>query len=167
MEMTHWIAPLFVLWTLALLLVLLRRSIPLVWRLSSLLVLIFYGAWYAPELMGPVVGEWIDQPVQRAALFLVALIQIFPLILIFAWPLMLFQASRERTAEAAGKHLRTLTIVTLFFWLFWLGAYARGADLRSRGLEVEIRKLLELPASVGRGIQELDLPALPQPPAGE
>ncbi|MCR9144928.1 MAG: hypothetical protein NXI24_22010 [bacterium] len=167
MEMTHWIAPLFIVWTLALLTVLLRRSIALVWRISALLVLIFYGAWYAPELFGPGLMSWIDQPLQQGALFLVALIQITPLVLLFAWPWILFQASRERTAEAAGKHLATLTVLTLFYWIFWLGAYARGVDLSPGGLESEMRALLELPAAVKSELETLDLPDLPQPPAAE
>ena len=165
--MTHWIAPLFALWALALVLVLVRRSIPLVWRLSALFVFVFYAAWYAPELFGPIASEWLERPVAQAALFLVALIRILPVMLLFAWPALLFLASRERTAEAAGRHLRTLTVLTLFYWVFWLSAYARGVDLSAGGLEREMHELLKLPAAVEREIQELDLPELPEPPSGE
>lgn len=166
MEMTHWIGPLFVLWALACGLVLLRRSIPGVWRLSSLLVLIFYGAWYSPELLGPIATEWTQRPFQQVVLFLVALIRIVPLLLIFAWPLILFQASRERTAEAAGHHLRTLTVLTLFYWVFWLGAYVSGVDLSAPGLQSALENLLQIPGGAEMKFSDFQFPDLPEPPAG-
>ena len=159
MQMTDWILPLFVVWALGLLYVLFRRSIPVYWKISAVLVFVFYGAWYSPVLTGPAFQLWRDAPLRQAPLLLAALIQVLPLLLLIFWPVLLFVAARERTAENAVRLLRTLTLMTLFYWVFWLGAYATGQDMSPKGLQETLQGLV--PEDL-----EMNLPDLPQPPAG-
>ena len=157
MQTGDFLIPLLLAWVPGLLFVLFRRSIPLVWKLSAVLVFVFYLVWYAPEWSGPALQAWLDQPYQQLPGLFTSILFLIPALLIFAWPLVLWSARQAQHSETAVRQLRTLTIVTLFYWIFWLGAGALGQDLSAAGWQRSFHEWLA-------ALAEVPVPELPKPP---
>ncbi len=148
MELDHIILPLFLLWLVGLVLLLFRRTIPLAWKISAVLVFVFYGIYFSRELFDAALPRYIEDWGTELPRFLSAVVTLFPLLLVLFWPFALIAIHRNRTAEEALVFLRNLVLVTLFFWCFWFLAYFLGWDMSAgvgEALQNALPEKLEIP----------------------
>lgn len=129
MELDHIILPLFALWLIGLGLLLFRRTIPLIWKISAVLVFVFYAIYFSHELFDVALTRYLADWGSELPRFLGAAVALIPLLLVLLWPFALIAIHRNRTAEEALVFLRNLVLFTLFFWCFWFLAYFLGWKL--------------------------------------
>ncbi len=137
------------IWALGAVALLLRKEISWSWRISALLLLGFYAIWFRTELQAAYAALGADWSTQ-AWRFVDGIFRLLPVLLLLLWPLAVWMALFSRSPGFAHNLLRNLSLITLFYWLFWLLAYWNGMD-PAQG----IRALLP---------ESLPLPALPAPP---
>lgn len=149
MQLSEWMPAIFLVWSIGLIFVLFRGSIPGVWRLAALLLFLFYCGVYYQELLA-VAGRFRADYGRELPKLLVALVQLAPIFLILFWPIALWMAFFAPGERFGGALVRNLSLVTLFYWLFWLGSWKLGYTL-----EDGLRKILP---------ERVELPELPDPP---
>lgn len=148
-NLTPILLPLFGLWTLGILLVLFRRGLGAAYKISALLIYVFYGLWF------------LEPTLASLSLYLSSLNTVLPelfglfknlagLGLLFLWPLALFAVFQMGGTDRAAGLLRTMVLLTLFFWLFWLLNY-----FLAPWPEELLRSLLP---------DQLQMPDIPPPP---
>ncbi|MCB1326912.1 MAG: hypothetical protein H7A21_03375 [Spirochaetales bacterium] len=150
MEIGSLLLPLFLLWALGTLLLLLRKEMAWAWKISALLVFAFYCGWMFPalkqsyEAMGP-------DPLQEVIALLKALIAVLPVVLLVVWPVMALVAYFTAISQQAERIVRNLVLVTLFYWVFWFVCLGLGLSTTEA-----VDHLLP---------NDLHLPELPAPPS--
>ncbi len=136
MNIEHLILPFFLLWFFLLLMLLLRRNFSLVWKLSASLILLFYLLWYFQNLNAAYLRYRQDFFIELFSFFK-TLFHFLPVVLLLAWPLTLFITYKHPLPKNSEHILRNITLLTLFFWLFWIVSFY--VDLR---LESWVKGLL-------------------------
>ncbi len=125
MELKALYFPLFVLWIPALLLYLLRGGGGLLWKLSVLLVSLFYGIWFQPEIMASAL-LFRDSTDRAVVEFLSSFMDLTGLLLMLLWPLVLLVGYYAASPLLHRKMVRSFVILTLFYWLFWFAGFYLG-----------------------------------------
>lgn len=139
---------LYICWFLGFVLLLLKKGFPAIWKLTTFILLAFYTLLYFPVLFKYYQLFVTGNHSNTGLNFLTVLIQYLPVFIFLLWPMTLFSCFFLQQKNAVNR-VRALTLLTLFYWLFWLmGAWL---DLN---WEEEIRK-------VGKDIK---IPSLPVPP---
>ena len=109
--------PIFLVWFVALLLSFTRREISVVCKISSLTIFIFYTMWFWPELIY-FWNAYSKNFIREISQLFKYSMQILPVLLIFAWPCALLLSYNSRTISGCERALRSLVLLTLFYWLF-------------------------------------------------
>ena len=110
--------PLFGFWAFGLLLLLFRRGIGAVYKLSAVFIFAFYALWFLEPTLASL-------ELYRAALnealpaLLVNIKRLFALGLLVLWPVAVFVVFQARSVEYAAGLLRAMVLLTLLFWMFW------------------------------------------------
>ena len=113
--------PVLVLWGLFGILLLFRRGLPVIWKVTSLLLAVFYGVWLHPQIR----SGWqlyTAKPGDALLQLGTVLFQIMGLLLLVAWPLTMIQAvtARGPSGDAVQGRVRFLAVVTMLYWLLRL-----------------------------------------------
>ncbi len=143
------VLPLFGLWAFGLFLLLFRSGPGWVWKISSILIFVFYALWFRDSIFA-------SQELYRGAfnttvpVFFGLLKELMAVGLFFLWPLMVYVAFQVGAPEQSAGLVRTMVLLTLFFWLFWLLNF-----FLAPWPEETLRQLLP---------EKFTLPQLPQPP---
>ena len=114
--------PLFTLWALGMLLVLFRRGPGVAYKVSALLIFVFYAVWFQEPILASFELYRTSLDLALPAFF-GNLQSLFALGLLVLWPGMVFVVFQTGAGEQAAGLLRTMVLLTLLFWLFWMLNY--------------------------------------------
>ncbi len=118
MEFKIIIGPVFFLWGLAMLLVLFRGGIDWIWKICSVLIFGFYCLWFREELT----HSWHDYS-EKFGSSLIDLVSgagpVIAFTLFLFWPIALFIAFFSASKTVGRAFVRTMVLITLFYWIFW------------------------------------------------
>ena len=142
MELSHIILPLFLVWTIGMLLLLIRRRFAPVWKISIFFVWLFYLLWFWNELFVVALARYIEDYASELPRMLGGVVAFIPVILLVLWPIVVWMAYRSRDLNASVVLLRNMTLFTLFFWMFWLLAHVLSFPLAEQGLGQAVRQVL-------------------------
>ncbi len=110
--------PVFILWAFGVLLILFRRGLEWIWKLSILFLFVFYGIWFFDEIHRSWNLFTLGGGRSVASLFKAASGALTIFFLIF-WPAALLIAFFNSSVDSSRAILRPLLVITIFFWLFW------------------------------------------------
>ena len=136
------------LWCLGTVLVLFRRELSMVWKISAVLVFGLYALWYYPD-WSAAYQRLIGAPEIEILVVLTAILDILPVVLLIVWPFVIFHVFQSTPGQAQNT-LRNMILLTLFYWVLWFVCYSAGFTPSDA-----LRHYLP---------ESLELPAIPEPP---
>lgn len=119
------IFPLMVFWGIALILYFIRSEQELIWKVSVILIFFFYFLWFKDDFF-LAMRNLLD----HTNVYLPGMIkvtgQLLGLGLLILWPLILFFSFFSASPALSRDMVRMITVITLFYWLFWFLFYFTG-----------------------------------------
>lgn len=119
MELNSVVLPLFIIWLIALILMLFRRGIGVTWKIASIFTFIFYILFLNQTLLESYdyYRNHFNQAIVQSA------IHFFKgsgTVLLLLWPVALFYAFRTAADKNAKNVLTWFVLLSVFYWLFFL-----------------------------------------------
>ena len=132
--------PLWGLWILALILISFRRDISLLWKISILLIFVFYTIFFWEDI----IRGWNNYKngfFTELLHFLFRFLELVPLLLLLNWPVVLLIAYNNSNSRNTERILCYMVLITLFYWLFWISTKYIDSDTISKSWSV--RKIMQ------------------------
>ncbi|MBI3395991.1 MAG: hypothetical protein HY042_09160 [Spirochaetia bacterium] len=112
------ILPLFIVWFLGVFVIIFRRGIEAMWKISAVLIFVFYMIWFRDALI--LDWERYRDHFSGSVVLLAAWTgELTGFALLLFWPVVSMTAAYTLAGGASKSMLRTFVLLTLFYWMFW------------------------------------------------
>lgn len=174
MDLRSILLPLFILWSFGSLLLLFRRRVEAIWRISAFLIFLFYLLWFRADLVASYLA-YMGAFNHTVVSLLHFSHQAIGFSLLLFWPLALYVAFIAGSRGLSSGLMRFLVLVTLFYWIFSLALQVTNFDPMAP-LERWLPEKVHLPAvpsvekmksslpkmdTMSKSLKKFEMPSMP------